>query len=135
VLQAIKMMQRPAQGEIYDSTSSAVSVEFESPAIAEVLPPRKPSDVFVKGQRLELEEVEQLGVQLVQSRKEVKNSKIVRNFVHSYEDRHLCLVDFNDEPRGKPDIRLVVLRKWTFYAKETRSKLSKAAYSIYSTTK
>jgi len=62
VLQAIKMMQRPAQGEIYDSTSSAVSVESESPAIAEVLPPRKPSDVFVKGQRLELEEVEQLGV-------------------------------------------------------------------------
>ena len=39
VLQAIKMMQRPAQGEIYDSTSSAVSVESESPAIAEVLPP------------------------------------------------------------------------------------------------
>ena len=92
--------------------------------------------MLVKGNRFELEVMDQLGLLFVPSRKEVKNTKLVKNFVHSFEDRFLCLVDFNQgKSTDKPDIRLVVLKKWTIYAKETRNKLSRAAFSIYSSTK
>ena len=79
--------------------------------------------------------IEQLGILLVPSRKEVKNSSLVKNFVHSFEDRYICLLDFAQGKSDKPDIRLVVLKKWTVYAKETMGKLSKAAFSIYASTK
>ena len=61
------------------------------------MPKPKPSvtELFVKGKRIELEVMERLGVLLIPSRKEVKNTNLVKNFVHSYEDRYICMVDFN----------------------------------------
>jgi len=111
--------------------------EKEKPEIKKEQKPIPPvTQLFVKGNRFELDLVEKLGILLVPSRKEVKNTKVVKNFVHSYEDRFICLIDFNQNQPGKPsDIRIVVLKKYTIYAKDTRMKLSKAAFSLYSSTK
>lgn len=45
-----------------------------------------------KGDLIELYDLEALGISLIHTRKEVKNTSLIRNFVSSYEDRFVSLI-------------------------------------------
>jgi len=60
---------------------------------AEALPINSDIDAkIVKGKLLELDDLLSLGIEVVKTRKEVKNTSLVRNFVSSYEDRYVTIL-------------------------------------------
>ena len=74
-------------------------------------------ELLFKGNKIELEVIEAMGLNLVPTRKEVKNTSIVRNFISTFEDRHLCLVNLKGQPQktaqsNQNSTHLVVLRKY-----------------------
>jgi len=74
--------------------------------------PKQPLDLksmFKKGSRLPVTRVRQLGINLMHARKEVKNAKLVRNLISSYEDRHLALISFQSSYSKVEALHLVVL--------------------------
>ena len=92
------------------------------------------SEIFKKGNRIELEKLKQIAVVPIMTKKEVKNVSIVKNLISSIEERYLCLIDFNstyssDKSNSKisetsqPDIRLVVLKKWSTQGTEAKKLL------------
>lgn len=109
----------------------------------------KVSELFKKGNRIELEKLKQIAVAPILTKKEIKNASIVKNLISSVEERFLCLVDFNSSysatpdnqtttkvsDSSQPDIRLVVLKKWSTQGTEAKKLLQKTAFSLYSQTK
>lgn len=96
----------------------------------------KVSELFKKGNRIEFEKLKQIAVAPILTKKEVKNASIVKNLISSVEERFLCLVDFNSSysscldnetakisESSQPDIRLVVLKKWSTQGTEAKKLL------------
>ena len=54
-------------------------------------------NLIEKRNRIELKQMEELGIKLVATRKEVKNASIVRNFISSYEDRYVAIIQIGNE--------------------------------------
>lgn len=69
--------------------------------------------------------MDQMELQIVLTRKEVKNVRSIRNLVSSYEDRYLLIVRINKISY------LVVLKKYLALASETK----KALNNLYQQTK
>lgn len=73
---------------------------------------------MTKGNKLELQELEKLKIDVVLTRKEVKNISSLRNIVSSFEDRYLALIFIEDK------CYLLVLKKWLALATETKKRIS-----------
>lgn len=71
---------------------------------------------MVKGNRIEVEVIEQMRMAnkllLVHGRKEVKNVNLVKNFISTFEDRFIAILNFkNDNDENQKDqYHLVVLK-------------------------
>lgn len=104
-----------------------VKTEQATPAVsAEVQAKREM--VLLKKNLIELHDLDDLQLELVQARKQIKNQSVVSGLIGSYDDRYLSMVQLNGE------LSLVVLRKVAPLA-ESQRKFTTAARSVIDQTK
>jgi hypothetical protein len=79
--------------------------------------------LLTKGNRIDLLTMQGLDIRMDLARKEVKNKSLV-NFISSYEDRYLSIVQIGNE------LYVVVFKKYNATVVETKKKLTSAANLI-----
>ena len=77
-------------------------------------PETESQKVLKKGNSIEVEDLDKLGLNWVGTRKEVKNLSMIRNFVTSFEDRKVAIVPLG----GDDKLHLVVLKLQTYQAEK-----------------
>ena len=86
--------------------------------------------ILYKGNKLEIQDIEALGLHVIPTRKEVKNTSLVRNIISTYEDRYLCLVNLNTKSQNQPNqlsTHLIVFKKNFATGQVTKKRISAAA--------